>query len=347
MIYRKLGNTDIDVSLICLGTMTFGEQNTAEESEQMMDYAFDNGINFFDTAELYAVPPSKETQGRSEEIMGDWMEKRRNRQSIFLATKVTGPNHAAGLHWIRHNLGFTKEAINEAIEKSLRRLKTDYIDLYQLHWPERRTNFFGKLVYQHDAEWEDNILSILKSLDELVKTGKVRYIGLSNETPWGLMRFLHLADKHDLPRVMSVQNPYSLLNRTYEVGLAEMSIREEAGLLAYSPLAFGLLSGKYHMKKDLERDRLNVFGKKLARYSSKRSWNDTAAYLSIAEKYGLTLTQLALGFVNTRPFLTSNIIGVTTLDQLKENLETTEVELSADLLKEIEEVHNNSPFPAP
>lgn len=347
MIYRKLGNTDIDVSLICLGTMTFGEQNNAEESESMMDYAFQNGINFFDTAELYAVPPSPETQGRSEEILGDWMEKRQNRQSIVLATKITGPNHTAGLTWIRPNLGFSKEAINEAIEKSLQRLKTDYIDLYQLHWPERRTNFFGQLVYHHDAEWEDNTLKILESLAELVKTGKVRYIGLSNETPWGLMRFLHLADKHNLPRVMSVQNPYSLLNRTYEVGLAEMSIRETVGLLAYSPLAFGLLSGKYHLKQDLERDRLNVFGKRLPRYSGQRSWNDTTSYLSIAEKYGLSLTQLALGFVNSRDFVTSNIIGVTTLNQLRENLETIHVQLSVDLLKEVELVHNNSPFPAP
>lgn len=350
MKYKKLGNTDLDVSVICLGTMTFGEQNSEAEAHEQLNYAIDErGVNFIDTAELYAVPSKAENSGLTETYIGTWLKDRKDRDKIIVATKVTGPSQSgSGLTYIRNPLNFSKEQINIAIDGSLKRLQTDYVDLYQLHWPERKTNFFGRLGYKHveDDPWEDNFLDILETMQSLVDAGKIRYFGISNETPWGLTHFLHLAEKHGLPRCMSVQNPYSLLNRTYEVGMAEVSIREEAGLLAYSPLAFGLLSGKYHRKEDNENHRLNKY-KQMSRYNSQLCYDATAKYLEIADKHGLSLTTLALAFINDRPFLTSNIIGATTMAQLKENIDSAEVTLSKEILKEIDEVHKAISNPAP
>ncbi len=346
MKYNKLGNTELDVSVICLGTMTFGEQNTEAEAHEQLDYALDNGVNFIDTAELYAVPSSKKNNGLTEKYIGTWLKNRADRDKIVVGTKITGPS--PNLTYIRPELNFSKEQINTAVEGSLKRLQTDYIDLYQLHWPERQVNFFGKRGYKHSPNdaWEDNFHSILETMQSLIKAGKIRHFGISNETPWGLMRFVQLAEKHGLPRCVSIQNPYSLLNRTFEVGLAETAIREQAGLLAYSPMAFGLLSGKYHKKQDNEASRLNRF-KVMARYNGDNSYKATEGYLKIAEKYGLSLAQMALQFINTRPFITSNIIGATTMAQLKENIASVDVDLSKDILKEIEAVHELIPNPAP
>lgn len=346
MEYTTLGQTDLKVSKICLGTMTFGEQNTEAEGHEQLDYALSQGINFIDTAELYSVPGRAETQGSTERIIGTWINSRKNRDQYVLATKIVGP--AANLTYIRNPLKFNRSQIQTALEGSLRRLQTDYVDLYQLHWPERKTNFFGKRSYIHDPNdpWEDNFLEILEVMQDLIQQGKIRHFGVSNETPWGLMRFLQLAEKHDLPRCVSIQNPYSLLNRTFEVGLAEVAIRESAGLLAYSPMAFGLLSGKYHQGTDTPRDRINQF-RTLSRYNSHNSKEATGRYLAIAEKHGLSLAQMSLAFVNSRPFVTSNIIGATTMKQLKENVASIELELPYEVLREIEEVHNEIPNPAP
>ncbi len=350
MKYRKLGSTDLKVSVICLGTMTFGEQNTEAEAHEQLNYAFDErGINFLDTAELYAVPSTAENNGLTEQYIGTWLKNRKDRDKIIVATKIAGPSQSGtGLNYIRNPLNYSKAQINTAIDGSLKRLQTDYVDLYQLHWPERKTNFFGKLGYKHyeDDAWEDNFLAILEAMQSLVDKGKIRYFGISNETPWGLMHFIHLAEKYGLPRCMSVQNPYSLLNRSYEVGMAEPSIREKAGLLAYSPLAFGLLSGKYHLQKDNEGNRLNKY-KQMSRYNSQLCHDATAKYLEIANEHGLSLTKMALAFINDRPFLTSNIIGATTMAQLKENIDSIDVTLSKEILKAIEEVHKIIPNPAP
>ena len=346
MIYRKLGQTNIEVSVICLGTMNMGEQNSEAEGHQQLDYALDQGINFIDTAELYAIPPTKETQGDSERIIGTWIKQRNNRDKFILATKIVGPNPA--LTYIRNPLKFNREQIITAIEGSLKRLQTDYIDLYQLHWPERRTNFFGRKGYQHaeNDPWEDNFLEILETFQDQIKAGKIRHFGISNETPWGLMNFLRLSDKHELPRCVSIQNPYNLLNRLYEIGLAEMSIREDIGLLAYSPMAFGMLSGKYHNGKATPNDRIAKYTR-MSRYSGELSKKATAEYLKIAEKYNISLAQMSLAYINTRPFLTSNIIGATTMDQLKENIDSINLVLSEDTLKEIEAVHEAMSNPAP
>ncbi|MEL6720011.1 MAG: NADP(H)-dependent aldo-keto reductase [Bacteroidota bacterium] len=348
MQYRQLGDTDLEVSLICLGTMTFGEQNSEQEAHEQLDYALDQGINFIDTAELYAVPSSKENNGKTEEYIGTWLKNRPDRDKIIVATKVTGPSMSGGLKYIRPNLGFSKEAIHDAIEGSLRRLQTDYVDLYQLHWPERRANFFSTLGYKHHADdkWVDNFLEILETLDGLVKQGKIRHFGISNETPWGLMRFVHLAETHNLPRPVSIQNPYNLLNRSFEVGLAEAAIREKCGLLAYSPMAFGLLSGKYHKKEERSGARLNVY-KQLSRYNGKQSYDATSEYLKIAQENGLSMAQMALAYINSRPFLTSNIIGATSMKQLKENIESHSVQLSKEVLEAIEKVHLVYSNPAP
>ncbi len=346
MIYEQLGDTDLRVSKICLGTMTFGEQNTEAEAHQQLDYALSQGINFVDTAEVYAVPVSAETYTLTEQYIGSWLARRGGREDIILASKIVGPG--SHLTWVRPSIDFKPASIRTALEGSLKRLQTDYLDLYQLHWPERRTNFFGKLGYLHDPNdpWSDNFLEILHCLRDLISEGKIRHFGISNETAWGAMRYLHLAEMHDLPRLVSIQNPYSLLNRSYEVGLAEISIREQAGLLAYSPLAFGLLSGKFHLKQDSPRDRLNRF-KEMKRYNNTESWNATAKYLEIAQKYGISLAKLSLAFVNTRPFLTSSIIGATTMEQLKENIESIEVHLSKEMEADINEVHKEFSNPAP
>lgn len=345
MKYSKLGNTDLEVSKICLGTMTFGEQNTEADGHEQLDYALTQGVNFIDTAEMYSIPGNAKTQGSTERIIGTWINSRRNRDKFILATKITGPSK---MTWIRDPLRFNREQITTAIEGSLKRLQTDYVDLYQLHWPERRTNFFGQRGYTHSASdpWEENFLEILETMADLIKAGKIRHFGISNETPWGMMRYLQLSQTHNLPRCVSIQNSYSLLNRLFEVGLSEIAIRENAGLLAYSPMGFGMLSGKYHKGLDNENSRINKF-KAYKRYSSDNSRAATGKYLEIAEAHGLSLAQMSLAFVNSRPFVTANIIGATSLTQLKENISSIEVDLSKELLKEIEAVHALIPDPAP
>ena len=325
--------------------MTWGNQNTQNEGFEQMDYALEKGVNFFDTAELYPVPANAETYADTERIIGNWFEQRKNRDKVVLATKIAGPG-AYTAH-IR-TTGFTPDSIREALEGSLIRLKTDYIDLYQLHWPERNANFFGKRDYAADADeqWAVNFQEILKTLEGFIKEGKIRHIGLSNEPPWGAMKYLALAEHKNLPQMKTIQNPYSLLNRTFEVGNAEVSHREHLGLLAYSPLAFGVLSGKYRGGKLPEKSRLKLFPR-MARYSSKEATAATEAYATIAAKHNLTLTQLSLAFVTDRPFVTSNIIGATTMEQLAENIATADVTLSADILAEIDAVHNRIPNPAP
>ena len=345
MNYRKLGNTELDVSAICLGTMTWGEQNNQKEAFEQMDYAIDHGINFFDTAELYAIPPNKKTYGKTEEIIGNWFEQKNNREKIILATKISGP----GPSWIRGGgLQYTKENIEKSVNDSLKRLKTDFIDLFQLHWPERNTNYFGKLGYEHKEEkkWND-FKSILEILKKIIDQGKIRYIGLSNETAWGLSKFLEISKSFNLPKMMSVQNPYNLLNRTYEVGLAEISIREKSGLLAYSPLAFGFLSGKYRNNNLPDKSRMKLFGEFFSRYKSDNSVKAIEDYYKIAKKYNLSLAQMSLAFINSRTFVTSNIIGATTMKQLEENLASINIKLNKEIIEEINSIHKNIPNPAP
>ncbi len=347
MQYRKLGRTDLDVSVICLGTMTWGEQNTEEEAHQQLDYALDQGVNFIDTAELYPVPPKEETQGRTEEYIGSWLAARGNRDKVILATKAVGKSDNT---WFRGGGKISRlnaDCLNAAVDDSLKRLQTDYIDLYQLHWPERSTNYFGKLGYTH-VEEEDaiEIQETLEALAELVKSGKIRHVGLSNESAWGTMRYLHLAEKLGLPRMASVQNPYNLLNRSYEVGLAEVSIREECGLLAYSPLAMGMLSGKYLNGQMPEGSRFSLFTR-FIRYSTETAHKITEQYVALARETGLDPSQMALAFVNSRRFVTANIIGATNLDQLKINIGSIDIDLSEDILKRIEDIHQQHPYPCP
>ena len=345
MNFKKLGNTDLKVSTICLGTMTWGEQNDQREAFEQMDHAEDCGVNFFDTAELYAIPPNKKTYGKTEEIIGNWFKQKKNRKKIILATKIAGP----GPSWIRGGgLQYSEKNIEKAVNDSLKRLKTDFIDLYQLHWPERNTNYFGKLGFEYNPneKWND-FKSILEILKKLIDKGKIRYIGLSNETAWGLSKFLEISKVYELPKIMSVQNPYNLLNRTYEVGLAEISIRENSGLLAYSPLAFGFLTGKYRNNNLPNGSRMKLFGDFFPRYKSTNSIKAIDDYYKIAKKYNLSLTQMALAFINSRTFVTSNIIGATTMDQLKENLGCLNIKLNKEIIKEINSIHQNNPNPAP
>lgn len=345
MKYKQLGNTDISVSEICLGTMTWGEQNTQQEAFEQMDYALDAGINFFDTAEMYPVPPMEETYGATETIIGNWLQKHNNRDKIILASKVA--SRADWLPYIRNGKNcLDKKNINQALENSLKRLKTDYIDLYQLHWPDRKTNFFGELGYQHSDEDSVAIEETLDALNELVKAGKIRHIGVSNETPWGTMKYLQLAEKLNLPRAVSIQNPYNLLNRSFEVGLAEIAIREKCGLLAYSPLAFGVLSGKYLHNQKPAKARITLY-ERFTRYSNKQGNLATALYVNIANKYNLNPAQMALAYVNSRDFLTSNIIGTTSMEQLKTNIASTEIQLSDEIIADIENVHIQYSNPCP
>ncbi|MCA0152182.1 aldo/keto reductase [Winogradskyella vincentii] len=345
MKYTTLPNTDIKVSKICLGTMTWGNQNTQEEGFAQMDLALDKGVNFFDVAELYPVPATAETYAETERIIGNWFTKTGNRDKVVLATKIAGPgDYTAHIR----TTGFSKEALNEAVDNSLKRLKTDYIDLYQLHWPERQTNTFGVRDYTHNPNdgWEDNFNEILQNLDNIVKSGKIRQVGISNEKAWGTMRYLEESNANKLPRMITIQNAYSLLNRVFEGDMAEIAIRENIGLLAYSPMAFGVLSGKYIKGTAADNARLKLFPR-FARYSSEQSTEATKRYLKIAEDNGMTLAQMSLAFVNERPFLTSNIIGATNLEQLEENIESINISLSKEVMNEINKVHTEIPNPAP
>ncbi|MFV1996654.1 MAG: NADP(H)-dependent aldo-keto reductase [Acidiferrobacterales bacterium] len=346
MEYRRLGNTNIEVSVICLGTMTWGQQNTEADAHAQLDTAFEAGINFIDAAEMYPIPTKGETCGRSEQYIGSWIKARSNRDRIILATKVAGPGN-----WLPHIRGgkarLDKPNIEAAVDSSLRRLQTNYIDLYQLHWPERKTNFFGKLGYVHDdTENPVAIEETLRALASIVASGKVRYIGLSNETPWGLMQFLQLAQQYNLPRVVSVQNPYNLLNRSFEIGNAEISHREKVGLLAYSPLGFGVLSGKYLNDARPEGARLTLF-ENYKRYTKPVAVEATADYVALATETGIDPSRMALAYVNSRPFLTSTVIGATSHEQLKSDIDSIDVTLSDEVVDRIEEIHRQHPNPAP
>lgn len=345
MNYTTLPNTDIKVSKICLGTMTWGNQNTQEEGFAQMDLALDKGVNFFDCAELYPVPATAETYAETERIIGKWFTKTGQRDKVVLATKIAGPGDYTA--HIRTN-GFSKDALNDAVNHSLKRLQTDYIDLYQLHWPERQTNTFGVRDYKHNAEdqWEDNFNAVLHSLDELIKAGKIRQIGISNEKAWGTMRYLEESRVHNLPRMITVQNAYSLLNRVFEGDMAEIALRENIGLLAYSPMAFGVLSGKYIKGTAADNARLKLFPR-FARYGGEQATEATKHYLKIAEDHNLSLAQMALAFVTERPFVTSNIIGATSVAQLEENINSIDISLSEEILKAINAVHAKIPNPAP
>ena len=345
MKFKKLGTTDIDVSLICLGTMTWGTQNTEKDAFEQMDYAVSQGINFFDTAELYSVPPTSDSYGKTEAMIGNWFEKRKNRDKIILASKVAGP----GCGWIRGGgNNFDEKKIGAAIDGSLKRLKTDYIDLYQLHWPERSTNFFGRRDYlfnNKEGNW-NSFESILEALEKFIKSGKIRYIGMSNETPYGLSRYLEISKNKGAPRMMSVQNPYNLVNRTYEIGMSEISIREKCGLLVYYPLAAGGLSGKYRNGKMPKDSRMALF-KGWERHLNPLAMQAYDKYFKLAKDFNLTMVQLAQSFVNSRPFVTSNIIGATTMEQLKENVESINIEFTDEMMDKVNEIHNNNPNPSP
>ncbi|MEH1006278.1 aldo/keto reductase [Winogradskyella sp. ECml5-4] len=345
MKYTTLPHTDIKVSKICLGTMTWGNQNTQDEGFAQMDFALNKGVNFFDTAELYPVPARKETYAETERIIGNWFAKTGNRDKVVLASKIAGTGDYTA--HIRTN-GFSKEALNDAVNSSLKRLKTDYIDLYQLHWPERQTNTFGVRDYKYNLndKWEDNFIEILHNLDEIIKSGKIRQVGISNEKAWGTMRYLEESKTHHLPRMITVQNAYSLINRVFEGDMAEVAHREHIGLLAYSPMAFGVLSGKYIKGTATKDARLNVYSH-FSRYNSANATEATKRYLKIAEDHNMSLAQMALAFVNDRPFITSNIIGATNLKQLEENIDSINISLSDEVLKAINAVHAEIPNPAP
>lgn len=345
MKYRPLGNSGLSVSVIGLGTMTFGEQNTEAEAHEQLDYAVHHGVNFIDTAEMYPVPPRAETQGRTEEFIGSWLARHGHRRDLILTTKVTG---RSDMTWIRggHETRPGRGQIREALEASLRRLNTDYVDLYQIHWPDRRTNFFGKLGYTHEpADDEIALEETLAEAAELVAAGKARFLGISNETPWGLMRYLELSESRGLPRIVSIQNPYSLLNRSFEVGLAECAHRERVPLLAYSPLGFGMLSGKY-LDARPPNARLTLF-ERFSRYSNAAGELATRAYVELARKHGLDPAQMALAYVNSRDFVASNLIGATTMEQLRSNIASIDLTLDEEVLRGIEAIHEAHPYPCP
>ena len=344
MNYKKLGNTDLNVSTICLGTMTWGEQNTQNEAFEQMDYSLDNGVNFWDTAELYAVPPKAETYGHTETIIGNWFEKTKKRKEIILASKVGGPSRK----YMRNGENsFTGKNLEDALHGSLKRLKTDYIDLYQLHWPERNVNNFGRLGYEHKENDWNKFEDVLENLKKFIEEGKIRYVGLSNETPWGVMNYLQLAKDKDLPRMMSIQNPYSLLNRSYEVGLAEVSIRENIGCLSYSPLASGYLTGKYRNKQFPKGSRMERDFDFWTRYRKPNMENAVEDYHKISQKYDLDMSQMSIKFCEVQDFMTSVIIGATTMEQLKTNVESVKVNLDSEVIKEINNVQKKYPNPCP
>ncbi len=344
MNYKKLGNTDINVSTICLGTMTWGEQNTQSEAFEQMNFSSENGVNFWDTAELYAVPPKAETYGHTETIIGNWFEKTKKRKDIILASKVGGPSRK----YMRNGENsFTGKNLEDALHGSLKRLKTDYIDLYQLHWPERNVNNFGKLGYKHKENDWNKFEDVLENLKKFIEQGKIRYVGLSNETPWGVMNYLQLAKDKGLPRMMAIQNPYSLLNRSYEVGLAEVSIRENIGCLAYSPLASGYLSGKYRNKQFPKGSRMERDFDFWTRYRKPNMENAVEDYYKISQKYDLDMSQMSIKFCEVQDFMTSVIIGATTMEQLKTNVESVKVNLDSEVIKEINDVQKKYPNPCP
>ena len=344
MNYKKLGNTDIDVSTICLGTMTWGEQNNQEEAFDQMDFALECGVNFWDTAELYSVPPKEETFGHTEMIIGNWFKKNNNREKIILATKVSGPERP----YIRNGENnYNILNMTKALDGSLKRLQTDYIDLYQLHWPERNVNNFGRLGYLHKENNWNEFEDVLGNLKRFIDKGKIREIGISNETPWGVSNYLETSKQKKLPRMMSVQNPYSLLNRTYEVGLAEISIRDQIGLLAYSPLASGFLTGKYRNNSLPKNSRIERDGDFWTRYNKPNRNNAVEEYYKISKKYSLDMAQMSIKFCEIQDFMTSVIIGATTMEQLKTNIESVNVDLSNDVIKEINQVQTIYPNPCP
>ena len=356
MQYRQLGGSDLNVSAICLGTMTYGDQNTEAEAHEQLDYALAQGINYIDTAEMYPVPPKAETCTRTETMIGSWL-RNQQRDKIILASKVAGPRR--GMSWIREGpASLDRTNMRAAIEASLKRLQTDYLDVYQIHWPERNVPMFGQYQFDPAGEFESGIfnqgdektwVSIhqqLETLAELVKEGKVRYIGLSNEQPWGVMEFLRLAKEYNLPRIASLQNGYSLLNRIAEFGLSEITYREKVGFLAYSPLAFGHLTAKYIDKPDTQ-GRANLFTGYAQRYTKHNVKPASAAYAALARQHGLTPTQLALSFVYHRWFVTSTIIGATNMAQLSDNIAAWDVKLSVEVMQEIERLHLIMMNPAP
>ncbi|HFQ5140898.1 TPA: NADP(H)-dependent aldo-keto reductase [Vibrio vulnificus] len=344
MQYTKLPHSTLEISKLCLGTMTFGEQNSQQDAFEQLDYAVAQGINFIDTAEMYPVPPKAQSQGLTEQFIGNWLSKSGKREKVLIATKIAGPRNVP---YIRDNISLNRRHIHTAIDDSLTRLQTDYVDLYQLHWPQRQTNCFGQLNYPYpDAQEEVTLIETLEALNELVKAGKVRYIGVSNETPWGVMTLLRLAEKHDLPRIVSIQNPYNLLNRSFEVGLSEISHYEGVQLLAYSPMAFGTLSGKYLDGARPKGARCTLF-ERFQRYFTPQGLEATKAYVSLARDYGLDPAQMALAFVNQRPFVASNIIGATTLDQLKANIESLNVKLEDEVLNKIQQIGTIYSNPCP
>ena len=346
MNFKKLGNTDLKVSTICLGTMTWGEQNNQKEAFEQMNYALDSGINFFDTAEIYPSPCFEKTYGSTEKIIGNWFKEKKNREQVILASKISGP----GLSWVRNGgPQYSEQNIKKAIEDSLKRLQTDYIDLYQLHWPERKTNFFGRLNYKHQEKedsWND-FEKILIILEKFIKQGKIRHIGLSNETSWGLSKFLEVSKLKTLPKMMSVQNSYNLLCRTYEIGLAEISIREKSGLLAYSPLAGGFLTGKYRNNNLPENSRQKLFADYYTRYNKPNTSIVIEKYFDIAKKFNLDFAQMSIKFCEIQKFLTSVIIGATSMEQLKIDIESVNVDLSEEIIKKINDVQIIYPNPCP
>jgi len=346
MQYHRIPHSSLEVSVLGLGTMTFGEQNSEAEAHQQLDYALAAGINLIDTAEMYPVPPRPETQGLTESYIGSWIKARGNREKIILASKVAGPSRGNDAS-IRPGQVLDRKNIRAALDASLKRLNTDYLDLYQLHWPQRPTNFFGKLGYTYSPDNSPvTLLETLEALNEQVRAGKIRYIGVSNETPWGVMCYLQLAEKHDLPRIVSIQNPYSLLNRSFEVGLAEISQHEGVELLAYSSLAFGTLSGKYLNGAKPAGARNTLFSR-FTRYSSAQSEAAVAEYVGLAKKLNLDPSQMALAFVRQQPFVASTLLGATTLEQLKINIDSQDLTLDEEVINALEEIHKRFTIPAP
>ena len=346
MNYTNLPNSDLKISTICLGTMTFGNQNSQAESHAQLDYAIARGINFIDTAEMYPIGGNAQIVGSTERHIGSWLHKisPSERQKLVVATKIAGPNR--GMEYIRQPLDFSKKSIHDAVDLSLKNLQIDSIDLYQMHWPERVMNMFGQRgLTKIDTHWQDNFAEVLSIYDGLVKEGKIKSIGVSNENPYGVMRFLQESEKNNLPRIATIQNPYSLLNRLFEVGLSEICMRENVGLLAYSPLGFGTLSGKYLNGINPEY-RMAKFPQ-FVRYTGENAVKATRLYNDLAEANDLTIAQMALAFVHQQSFVTSTIIGATSLEQLKANIDAFEVVLSPEVLAEINKIQELIPNPAP